>query len=411
MSLSDNIWNSLTGHNVHTIKVSAEQLAAVINDAFIKTASSTEELNRIEHTVKGSKVIFRRMDSEDGRFHLYVSYFERGLTQHRFAFVKNYETEEVFEWSGLNLGPLKQAVQPYLLQARMNPPFTFDAFSSSPFSDDTNENGYFNENFDTEDQQQIIGQNNQNIYHEKNIAINPGASADTLLQRAFSFLEDKDWEKADAYSEAALDLEPENAEAYTVKLMAEIHIRFLEESILQTVPLENSQLYEKALQYADTELALKLQKYNKKIKDSLVYTEATGLLATANSIPEVEKAQQLFRSISDYNDVSKKLEQCQKKISAISATLEEQYDMAINKMNSASTEAEFIMAGKKFKQILNYKDSHLLYDECLHNAKKCKNNEMIEQEKHEVRILWRSVAVFIAVIAVFFIVVVLLTNF
>lgn len=120
MSLGDNIWNGLTGHNVHTIRVSAEQLAAIINDAFIKNATSTEELNRIEHTVN-ARLTFRRMDSEDGRFHLYVSYFERGLTQHRYAFVKNYETEEVFEWRGFNLSPLKKAVAPYLLRARMNP--------------------------------------------------------------------------------------------------------------------------------------------------------------------------------------------------------------------------------------------------------------------------------------------------
>lgn len=120
MSLGDNIWNGLTGHNVHTIRVSAEQLAAIINDAFIKNATSTEELNRIEHTVNAG-LTFRRMDSEDGRFHLYVSYFERGLTQHRYAFVKNYETEEVFEWRGFNLSPLKKAVAPYLLRARMNP--------------------------------------------------------------------------------------------------------------------------------------------------------------------------------------------------------------------------------------------------------------------------------------------------
>lgn len=139
MSLSDNIWNGLTGHNVHTIKVSAEQLAAVINDAFIKNASSTEELNRIERTVRGSKLIFRRMDSEDGRFHLYVSSFEQGLTQHRYAFVKNYETEEVFEWNGFNLSPLRNAVEPYLLHARMNPPATPGTFTPFGFSDNNDD--------------------------------------------------------------------------------------------------------------------------------------------------------------------------------------------------------------------------------------------------------------------------------
>ena len=140
MSLGDKILNSVFGTNIHTTKVSAEQLAAIINDAFIRNATSREELDKIERTVRGSKLIFRRMDSEDGRFHLYVSYFERGLTQHRYVFVKNYETEEVFEWGGLNLGPLKRAVKPYLLQARINPPATMPPFMPSDFTEHSNTN-------------------------------------------------------------------------------------------------------------------------------------------------------------------------------------------------------------------------------------------------------------------------------
>lgn len=141
MSLGDSIVNSVFGTNIHTIKVNAGQLAAVINDAFIRKATNREELDKIERTVRGSKLMFHRMDSEDGKFHLHVSYFERGLTEHRYVFVKNYETEEVFEWRGLSLSPLKKAVEPYLLHARMNPtpsiPFNPTDFSENGRGEDT----------------------------------------------------------------------------------------------------------------------------------------------------------------------------------------------------------------------------------------------------------------------------------
>lgn len=120
MSLSDNIWNGLTGSNIHTIKVSAEQLASIINDVFIVKATSREEKDAIEKVIRGSKLFERKLYSADGKFVLFISHFQRGLTQHRFAFVKNFKTEEVYEWKGLNLGPLRRAVEPYLLQNRMD---------------------------------------------------------------------------------------------------------------------------------------------------------------------------------------------------------------------------------------------------------------------------------------------------
>ena len=41
-----------------------------------------------------------------------------------------------------------------------------------------------------------------------------------LLKRAFMFLEDGNWQEADAYCEKVLDQDPENAQAYLGKLMA-----------------------------------------------------------------------------------------------------------------------------------------------------------------------------------------------
>ena len=45
-----------------------------------------------------------------------------------------------------------------------------------------------------------------------------------LLRRSFIFLEDGNWDNADRYCEKVLDIEPECAEAYLGKLMAELHV-------------------------------------------------------------------------------------------------------------------------------------------------------------------------------------------
>ena len=54
-----------------------------------------------------------------------------------------------------------------------------------------------------------------------------GGNANTapLLKRAFMFLEDGDWNSADEYCEKVLDIDPENAEAYLGKLMADTKTR------------------------------------------------------------------------------------------------------------------------------------------------------------------------------------------
>ena len=51
------------------------------------------------------------------------------------------------------------------------------------------------------------------------------ANTAPLLKRAFMFLEDGNWSSAKEYCEKVLDLEPENAQAYLGKLMAEQRVK------------------------------------------------------------------------------------------------------------------------------------------------------------------------------------------
>lgn len=88
----------------------------------------------------------------------------------------------------------------------------------------------------------------------KTKSINTSAPTESLLKRVFLFLEDGDWTSADAYCEACLDKNPELAEAYLGKLMAELHVNTLEQLKNCSKPIDGNSNYQKALRYADGEL-------------------------------------------------------------------------------------------------------------------------------------------------------------
>lgn len=125
MSLSDKIINGIMGMNIRTIKVSVEQLAQIVNETIIAATTNEEELRAIEKAIKGSHFfISGDWESSDGKFLFHISLYKRSL-KHRTVWVKNLQTEEIFEWSGFSLGPFKRAMQPYLVNARMHPPISW----------------------------------------------------------------------------------------------------------------------------------------------------------------------------------------------------------------------------------------------------------------------------------------------
>ena len=94
-----------------------------------------------------------------------------------------------------------------------------------------------------------------------------------LLQRAFLFLEDGEWENADGYCEKVLDLEPQNARAYLGKLMAELQVFQPEQLALQEMPFDCNGSYKKALRFADDELRAQLEGYHAAVKDRALAKE------------------------------------------------------------------------------------------------------------------------------------------
>lgn len=88
-----------------------------------------------------------------------------------------------------------------------------------------------------------------------------GADLAPLLKRVFMFLEDGEWSSANEYCEKVLDNDPENAQAYLGKLMAELKVHRREELKEQENPFDGNNNYAKAVRFGDQALVSELQGY------------------------------------------------------------------------------------------------------------------------------------------------------
>ena len=82
-----------------------------------------------------------------------------------------------------------------------------------------------------------------------------GASgtASSLLKRANIFLADEEWDRASEYAERVLDIDPENAEAYLVKVMVELEVKDRSELGAKGIEFLQADDYEKVEKYAKGE--------------------------------------------------------------------------------------------------------------------------------------------------------------
>ena len=106
---------------------------------------------------------------------------------------------------------------------------------------------------------------------------NEKSKVSSLLKRAFIFLEDGDFDKADDYCEKVLDIEPENALAYLGKLMVEQRVRKREEladgrRYLTSVKnsentFETSSNFQKIIRFGDKKLVSEIDGYLNNLKE------------------------------------------------------------------------------------------------------------------------------------------------
>ncbi len=218
----------------------------------------------------------------------------------------------------------------------------------------------------------------QNTVVVQQTSVNPQANG--LLERAFMFLEEKQWSKANEYLEKVLDLEPKNARAYVGKLLADYYITTKEElhfskssnvDKLFTAPIENNQFYKKALRFADTDMKRELEKDaadNAEEKIRRRYEAAKEKIRKAVSDPDYNDTAVLFDRILSYRDSAQLAAQCRENAK------ECLYKQTLSKMDTALSEEQFRIIAKKFEEFGNYRDSSKFARQCIDNAEFCRNN-------------------------------------
>ena len=146
------------------------------------------------------------------------------------------------------------------------------------------------------------------------------SNAGALLKRAAIFLEDGNTESANEYCEKALDVDPECADAYVIKLLIDLGLNSREELNTYAEPFDGNANYRKAARFGDDALRAEMNGYldnirsrNENARLEGIYSRAKHTMDAARTESRYKEAAQLFETISDYLDSSALAQTCLEK--------------------------------------------------------------------------------------------------
>ena len=168
--------------------------------------------------------------------------------------------------------------------------------------------------------------------HETIVTSSAVANTAPLLKRAFMFLEDDEFERADEFCEQVLNLDPENARAYLGKLMVDMRVRKPAELSNCADSFAGNRNYQKAIRFADEKLAGALKKClaavdernarkAEEARQESVYLKAMDDYKSYD-IERLQNAIKIFTSLNGYKDSEERIQQCQAKIDQIRVKIE-----------------------------------------------------------------------------------------
>lgn len=297
-------------------------------------------------TQEGFKVFFSRITLEDKLGTAYEPYIFAALNSSKVMVVLGTKPEHFNavwvknEWSRY-LSLIKSGAKKMLIPAyRDMDPYDLPEEFSHLQAQDMSKLGFMQDLI--RGIKKITSDNEPKETVRKTVVVNGGSTAGTapLLKRAFMFLEDGNFEEADEYCEKVLDMEPENAEAYLGKLMAEFGVRRQEGLKNLEKPFDNNSNYQKVMRFADRDLSDRLKGY-------ITY-------------------------INDRNE---------------RARLEGIYNDAVSEMNDAKDKGSmksYKIASAKFTTIIGYKDSETLARKCLEEAEVCRKDSIYTYAKSKM---------------------------
>lgn len=231
------------------------------------------------------------------------------------------------------------------------------------------------------------------------------AAVEPLLKRAFMFLEDGNWQEADTYCEKVLDQDPENAQAYLGKLMAQLHIATKEKLPNCATELTQNDNYQKALRFADNALHTMLTEANEQIcrrNAKAVYDRAAEIAKNATSMAEFQNAANMFASIEQFEDAAEKWEECQQsaeecRLAIVEADKDRTYNVAMEHMRWN----RYAEALRRLEEITGWKDADELAGVC---------REKIEVQKKAQKKIAKYAKIVVPAVAVLVIAILVISN-
>lgn len=154
-----------------------------------------------------------------------------------------------------------------------------------------------------------------------------GGETAPLIKRSFLFLEDGDFKRADEVCERVLDIDPENGEAYLVKLMMSLGVRRREELAHVAGKLEQQEYFHKVMRFGKESLKAEVNGYNQQITERLekeekqraekIYREAVAMIENAKDSDSVARALWKLRQIGDYSDTAVRIKEAEAKMAKL----------------------------------------------------------------------------------------------
>lgn len=222
------------------------------------------------------------------------------------------------------------------------------------------------------------------------------ANTAPLLKRAFIFLEDGDWSSADEYCERVLDLDPECAQAYLGKLMADLRVRKVDDLANCEQPFDDKDNYRKVMRFGDETLRDTLEDYITHINDrdenarlTGIYNDAANAMSRADSEDAYRSAADKFKSIPDFKDADALAESCLDK--AEICRKDGIYSSAKSKIAEDST-ASCEEALQMFQSIFGWKDADEQICACQKRIEEIKAKEKAERLEAERKAEERRIA-------------------
>lgn len=214
---------------------------------------------------------------------------------------------------------------------------------------------------------------------QETVVTNASANTAPLIKRVFMFLEDSKWSEANEYCEKVLDVDPECADAYLGKLLAELKVQRKTSLEFYSRPFDHTDNYNKIVRFGSDTLVSELKQYNVTIRERNEENRKAGIYNTGvdlanHQTPEKQlEAAEEFEKVPKYRDADTRAKNCRHQALLLS------YDIAMKAMGKSTTSQQYAEAGKMFLAIADdYAPAKEKAEECV-----AKTKELAEIERKD----------------------------